>query len=174
MQKSTRYVPKDEPESNPDNKPRVVLDTNVLVSAFLTPKGLPAQIVNLAWQGKLQPCYNQEIIDEYEEILARPGFKFKIPQQDIKEVIGTIKKDGLSYDVEPSIFSTPDETDRVFYDVAKASGAFLITNNVKHYPKDKFIFTPSDFVDTFLDPSERTNTAFAAQVLERLKKQDDR
>jgi putative PIN family toxin of toxin-antitoxin system len=65
-------VSKDEQESKTGNK-SIVLDTNILVSAFLTPEGIPAQIVNLAWQGKLQACYNQSMLDEYSEVLARPN-----------------------------------------------------------------------------------------------------
>jgi len=41
-----------------------------------------------------------------------------------------------------------DETDRVFYDTAKASGAILITGNIRHYPAMPFIMTPADFLGT--------------------------
>ena len=107
MQKSQLCVQKEKPEKNPDN-PKVVLDTNIIVSAFLSPAGPASQIVSLAWQGKLQVCYNQEIMDEYREVLSRPKFKYKIPQNDIEEIVETIKKDGLFFDVQPSIFSMPD------------------------------------------------------------------
>jgi putative PIN family toxin of toxin-antitoxin system len=152
----------------PDNL-NVVLDTNVLVAAFLSPEGRAAQVVSLAWQGKLRACYNQEILDEYSEVLSRPKFKFKISLRDIQEIVETIKKDGLFFDVQPSNFFLPDETDRVFYDVAKYASAYLITDNIKHYPTEPTIFTPYDFMDTFIDPSDKTNITFAAQVLTRLR-----
>ena len=166
MQKSQLCVQKEKPEKNPDN-PKVVLDTNVLVSAFLSPAGTAAQIVSLVWQGNLQVCYNQEIMDEYEEVLSRPNFKFKIPKNDIEEVVETIKKDGSFFNTQPSIFSMLDETDRVSYDVVKAAGAFLITNNTKHYPKEPVIFTPREFVETFNESLGKTDILLARQYLRR-------
>jgi putative PIN family toxin of toxin-antitoxin system len=62
---------------------RTVLDTNVFVSAFLSREGLAAKIVSLALQGKLRACYNQAIIDEYDEVLSRPKFNFKLTQKQM-------------------------------------------------------------------------------------------
>jgi putative PIN family toxin of toxin-antitoxin system len=159
-------VQKEKSEKNPNNL-RMVLDTNVFVSAFLSPVGPSAQIVSLTWQDKVQACYNQTILGEYDEVLSRPKFKFKIPKNDIQEIVETIKRDGLFFDVQPSIFPMPDETDRVFYDVAQIAGAFLVTNNIKHYPKEPMIFTPYEFVETFIDPSDKTDLSLMRQYLQR-------
>jgi putative PIN family toxin of toxin-antitoxin system len=152
-----------------------VVDTNIFVSAFLSPKGLATQIMTLALQGKLQVCYNQAIIEEYDEVLSRPNFKFKLTQEQIAEELETLRKEGLFFDVQPSIFPMEDETDRVFYDVAKSASAFLITNNKKHYPKDPIIFTPRDFFETFVPDVEsnwsglpdKTDLNLARQFLRR-------
>jgi len=50
--------------------------------------------------------------------------------------------------IEPfvsTVFMT-DETDRTFYDTAKASDSILITGNIKHYPTEPFIMTPTEFL----------------------------
>ena len=134
MQRSQPPVPKEEPEKKPD-KPKVVLDTNVLISAFLSPFGIPGQVVSMVLQGKLQFCYVQEIIDEYKNVSSRPGFKFKAVAEERSSVLETLQEDGLAYKILiSSAFPMQDETDRVFYDVAKAAGAFLVTGNKKHYP----------------------------------------
>jgi hypothetical protein len=39
----------------------------------------------------------------------------------------------------------PDESDRKFYDAAKACHAILITGNQKHFPKENFIVSPAEF-----------------------------
>jgi len=39
-----------------------------------------------------------------------------------------------------------DEDDRKFYDTAKSVGAWLISGNLKHYPKEDFIKTPTEFL----------------------------
>jgi putative PIN family toxin of toxin-antitoxin system len=44
---------------------RVVLDTNVLVSALWTPLGNPSTIVSLALSDKITPCFDYRILAEY-------------------------------------------------------------------------------------------------------------
>jgi hypothetical protein len=51
---------------------RVVLDTNVVVSAYLVPTGKPARILSLARQGKLDVCLSEEILREIRRTLLRP------------------------------------------------------------------------------------------------------
>jgi hypothetical protein len=41
------------------------------------------------------------------------------------------------------------QTDRKFYDVAKATDAILITGNTKHYPNEPFVLTPAAFVQRY-------------------------
>ena len=53
---------------------RVVLDTNILVSALLNPQGLPAQIFLLTiFDSGMQLCVTGDIFAEYEEVFAGPG-----------------------------------------------------------------------------------------------------
>jgi putative PIN family toxin of toxin-antitoxin system len=54
---------------------RVVLDTNVVVSAYLVPTGKPARILSLARQGKLDICLSEEILREIKRTLLRPKFQ---------------------------------------------------------------------------------------------------
>jgi predicted nucleic acid-binding protein len=58
-----------------------------------------------------------------------------------------IKRVGILIEPPISTIPMPDETDRIFYDTAKASGAFLITGNIRHYPTDPSIITPTDFLE---------------------------
>jgi len=46
---------------------RIVLDTNVLVSAFLNPSGAPAQLVTLVLAGELKLLLDERILAEYAE-----------------------------------------------------------------------------------------------------------
>jgi predicted nucleic acid-binding protein len=39
-----------------------------------------------------------------------------------------------------------NEDDRIFYDAAVEANAYLITGNIKHFPKESFIITPSQFL----------------------------
>lgn len=122
----------------------VVLDTNVIVSALWTPDGKAAYIVNQVIAGKLKLGHDYRILTEYREVLSRPKFKFSNWQ--INFLLDTFEKDGISV-IPQSLTTIPfsDESDRVFYEVAKFCNAPLVTGNLKHFPKDDCIITVTDF-----------------------------
>ena len=123
---------------------RVVIDTNVLVSSAISSGGNPEKIMNSVSDKQLQLCYCHEIIDEYRRVLAYDRLKISIEIQ--REIIKAIERVGLLVDPAVSDFPMADETDRVFYDTAKASGAMLVTGNIRHFPPESFIMTPLDFI----------------------------
>ena len=123
---------------------RVVLDTNVLVSALLSPKGNAAAILGMAADGLLTPVYCQKIFDEYEVVLTRPHFGFS--QALVKEALDVFNVFGVPVDPPKSDFPMVDESDRMFYDAAAAGAAELITGNLKHYPAKPFVISPADFL----------------------------
>ena len=120
-----------------------VLDTNVLVSAFWSADGVPSKIVHLIPDGIFVPCYSDEILREYEEVLLRPAFNFTAEQ--VNELLEKYKKYGRIVSPEPSSVPLFDEADRIFYDVAKEESALLVTGNIRHFPKENFIMLPNDF-----------------------------
>ena len=64
---------------------RVVLDTNVVVSALLFARG-PAARVRLAWQsGLLKPLASRDTVAEIVRVLAYP--KFRLSPDDQKELL---------------------------------------------------------------------------------------
>ncbi len=54
---------------------RVVLDTNIIVSALLQPLGPPAQVFLLAIGASIQLCVSGNVYAEYEEVIRRPRFR---------------------------------------------------------------------------------------------------
>ena len=121
---------------------RVVLDTNILVSALWSVDGNPAKIVRLIPDEQIIPCYCDAILHEYFSVLSRPKFCF--PQHQIIGLTNYIRHFGNSVSFVPSTVSLPDESDRVFYDAARAGNAILITGNSKHFPSEDFIMTPTE------------------------------
>ena len=51
---------------------RVVIDTNILVSALLTSGGSPEAVIDLAISGEVQWFASESVLTEYEEVLKRP------------------------------------------------------------------------------------------------------
>ena len=125
-------------------KIKVVLDTNILVSALWSANGNEATIVKLIPHAII-PCFSREMFDEYSEVLNRPKFNFSANNK--KLLLSKIIEYGKLVLPEQSNIHMIDETDRTFYDTAKTSGAILITGNMKHYPIEPFIMTAREFLE---------------------------
>jgi len=125
---------------------KLVLDTNVIVSAFINPEGKPSVILKMIINRKAELIYNTVILNEYENVLLRPKFSNKIDSGNICKFINLIRIIGTSFNTVPSKIKFLDESDRIFYDTAKESGSILITGNIIHFPKESFIMTPADYL----------------------------
>ena len=125
---------------------RLVLDTNVVISAFINPNDTPSQILKLILNRNAELCYNLPILGEYEKVALRQKFSSKINPDHIRRFFDLIRNIGILYDPAPGKIKLLDESDRIFHDTAKGSGSFLITGNIKHFPKEPFIKLPADFI----------------------------
>ena len=130
------------------NEIYAVIDTNVLVSALLPSQKVsnPTMVLREVFRGRITPVYNEEILDEYKEVLSRE--KFHIHQARIDTVVNHIKNTGLELERTKSwegVF--PDPKDIVFYEVTLSKDdAYLVTGNIKHFPKKAFVVTPAEMV----------------------------
>ena len=116
---------------------KVVLDTNVLVSAFLKPRSNLARILHLVLQGNIQIIINEHIMAEYFEVLTRP--KFDLKRDNIQIVLELFRSKGIYAPALPESFQLPDKGDEPFLEAALSVKAdALITGNKKHFPK-KFL-----------------------------------
>lgn len=68
---------------------RVVLDTNVAVSALLKPTGNEAAVLLLALSGALELCVSDAILTEYEEVLRRP--RLHLARQNVSQILESIR-----------------------------------------------------------------------------------
>jgi len=128
---------------------RVVLDTNVIVSAVLTPDGPCARIVDLLAAGALTVCADDRILAEHDEVLRRPALK--IDPGNIEGLLDLVRSAALPVAALPLDVSLPDPDDLLFLEVATAAQAVLVTGNDRHYPRhsrfDVRILSPREFLD---------------------------
>ena len=123
-----------------------VFDTNVLVSALLSKRldSPTVLLLNLVLEGTIILLYNEEILEEYKDVLHRDKFGFSDDRiETLMEVVGT----GLSFERTDSkeLFSDPD--DAVFYEVALSKdGSYVVTGNVKHFPQSPIVVTPAEML----------------------------
>ena len=130
------------------NKIYAVIDTNVLVSALLPHQGVtnPSVVLGAIMNERIIPVFNSEILWEYLEELTREKFHFQ--RTSVETVVNHIKQIGLELDRTRSwegVF--PDPKDIVFYEVTLSKDdAYLVTGNIKHFPKKPFVVTPAEMV----------------------------
>jgi putative PIN family toxin of toxin-antitoxin system len=113
---------------------RLVVDTNILVSAALKPDGLQRTVLVLAVTKPARLYVSDEILGEYREVLARPEFKIRRGlQQRLLQLLTSRAKLVLP---RRRLEITGDPDDNMFLDCADAAGAdYLITGNQRHFPK---------------------------------------
>jgi len=112
---------------------RVVLDTNIVVSALLQPLGPPAQVLVLALGGSIQLCVSGSIYAEYEEVLRRP--RLKRSEDIIAGALAAIRERGFWVRTMQLVRACPDPDDDIFLQCAEAARAdYLVTGNLRHFP----------------------------------------
>jgi putative PIN family toxin of toxin-antitoxin system len=125
----------------------VVVDTNIVVSAFWSRNGNHAKIIRLIQNNNITPCYDYRILEEYREVLSRVKFGFE--KWEIDDFLAQIKHDGMSVVAKIIDLSFVYESDKKFYEVAKYCNAKLITGNIWHFPNDDIVISPADFLNDF-------------------------
>lgn len=143
-----------------------VIDTNVIVSALLSHYNDTATVVIMRKiiRGEVIPLYNESILNEYIEVLNRKKFSFT--ESMISATLKVIKDYGIILDSIESDVSLPDPKDLVFYEVALSKeDSFLVTGNIKHFPKKPFIVTPSEMLAIISEMSETNNRTLSEAVV---------
>ena len=123
-----------------------VFDTNVLVSALLTSNvsSPTVELLNHILDRTIIPVYNEDIINEYTEVLSRGRFGFSARR--IEAVINAIRS-GIAADRTPAEWNFPDADDIVFYEVAlSVEDAYLVTGNTRHFPPVSKVVTPAEML----------------------------
>lgn len=113
---------------------RLVVDTNVVVSAALKPKGLQRTVVLLAMTKPARWYVSDSILSEYATVLARP--ELKIRKSLRQQLLQLIKNH--AHLVTPSRLGqvTSDPGDNMFIECAdRARADYLVEGNQRHFPK---------------------------------------
>jgi uncharacterized protein len=127
---------------------RLVIDTNVLVSAALKPDSLQRTTFLLAITKPGRLYVSSRILEEYAEVLSRPELSIRKGLR--LQLLQLIKNHGHLVAPSRQIEVTRDPDDNLFVECADAARAdFLITGNCKHFPtfwKSTKIVGPREFV----------------------------
>ena len=126
---------------------KIVLDCNVIISAGLTNGTCRKLILEIFENHTL--CISEDILIEYQGVTARE--KFKNVRQYLYSLIEIICEISELVTITSSNFTLPDKKDLIYLNTALSANAeYLITGNIKDFPKEKYkyctIITPSNFL----------------------------
>ncbi|MGH9480659.1 MAG: putative toxin-antitoxin system toxin component, PIN family [Terriglobales bacterium] len=113
---------------------RVVLDTNIVVSAALKAEGNEAAVLGLVAEGSLELWATPAILAEYEDVLRRPALA--LDPVKVRSLLAGLYE--IAIVVKPTITLevSPHQADNRFLECAEATQAdFLTTGNARHFPK---------------------------------------
>jgi len=128
---------------------KVVLDTNVIVSAHIKPDGLERAVLNLAVADKVALVVSAPILSEYESVLRRD--KFGIEPKLLDQSLKLIKTHATVVVPSRNVSASPDSADNRFLECAEAADAdYLVTGNTRHFPrrwKDTYVVNARQFLE---------------------------
>lgn len=128
-----------------------VLDTNVLVSGLLSPKGPPGRLVDAILSRRLKIAFDDRILQEYREVLARPMFHFKPSDVAAFWEVLPFQRHLVAMPVEG--LRASDAADTKFLEVAFTTDSkILVSGNEHHFPVESRggvrVISPRDAFET--------------------------
>jgi uncharacterized protein len=135
---------------------RIVVDTNILVAAMLSPLGENRDVLRACLKGLATPLVGAALFHEYEDLLARPLMRQSPLSTGQRETLfaaflSIAKWIKVYYLWRPNL---PDEADNHLIELALAgSGEVIVTNNVRDLMHGELrfpglrILSPKQFLD---------------------------
>ena len=113
---------------------RLVLDTNIVVSAALKPEGLQRTVLLLAITKPARLYISTDILREYRVVLARPELRIRKGLR--RQLLQLIQNRAYLVSPAQALHVTSDPGDNIFLECADAARAdYLVTGNQKHFPR---------------------------------------
>ena len=135
---------------------RIVIDTNVLVSAILSPDGAAREVLRRCLTGETRPLIGNALFMEYEDVLSRDELFEDAPIGPadraalLDAVLGACQWINIAFLWRPNL---PDESDNHLIELAIAGNAkWIVTRNVRDIAKGELAFdnfrivTPGDWL----------------------------
>jgi putative PIN family toxin of toxin-antitoxin system len=117
------------------SRPRIVIDTNVLISAAIQPHGRPARLLELVASRAVELCISEEVLAEYSEVFSRPKFA-ALDRRSVARLLAAIAGEATVVSPANRLAESPDESDNRFYECAAAAEAdYIVTGNARHFNK---------------------------------------
>jgi putative PIN family toxin of toxin-antitoxin system len=130
---------------------KIILDTNILLSALLSPVGPPAQLLEAWERKKFTVVASEALIAEFRDVTSRPFFQARLRVSTIELLAAGLRElSEFCTDLPQEVFA-PDAKDSFLLALAEATQAnFLVTGDkellsLKHHGPTRII-TPTAMI----------------------------
>jgi putative PIN family toxin of toxin-antitoxin system len=114
---------------------RVVLDTNVLVAAVISPTGPNAQVFDLIVDNQIRPYVTAAVVEEYDRVFGYERLQ-RLDKRRVAKVRRLLKAAGVRVRPRGRLALSEHEDDNRIYECAAAAKAhYIVTENTKHFKK---------------------------------------
>ena len=111
---------------------RVVLDTNILISALIRPKSVARQIYEGARSGRIALVTCDAQLDEFRRVTRYPRVKQYIRSSEAGTMLNELRELAVYIEVNENVDVSPDPADNFLFAMAQASQAdYLVTGDKK-------------------------------------------
>ena len=114
---------------------KAVLDANVIVSAVISSRGAPRQIVD-QWRAEaFEHLTSEAILQEIGRVLRYPKIAalHHLAEPEVREFLTLLREESHVVVATETVAVSPDETDNRYLECAVADGAdYLVTGDKRH------------------------------------------
>jgi putative PIN family toxin of toxin-antitoxin system len=130
-----------------------VIDTNIFMAALLNPSGAPAKIRQRWRQRQFEALVSAPIWTEYANVLF---YAPTISALDVTLLLTELRAFSRQVEISGTLHVCKDPDDDKFLETVVTGGAdFLITKNLKHFPRKSYEGVRIVNVATFLKELEK-------------------
>ena len=123
---------------------RIVVDTNILVSAILSPDGAAREVLRRCLTGRYRPLVGNALFLEYEDVLSREKLFAEAPigpedrEALLDAFLGACQWIDIAFLWRPNL---PDEADNHLVELAVAGNAeAIVTHNIRDVAAGELVF----------------------------------
>ncbi|MFN8368122.1 MAG: putative toxin-antitoxin system toxin component, PIN family [Candidatus Kapaibacterium sp.] len=134
---------------------KVILDTNVVISALIQ-YGAPYKIINeFVLENKIHLCISKDLVAEYINVISRPKFSRYTDFFHLAELlIADIQSRATLYVPTLQLDIISDKDDNKILELADVSNAdYIITGNTRDFTMEFYkttrIISPADYYELF-------------------------
>ena len=136
--------------------PRVVFDANVFISALLSPRGSPAELMRRGLEGAFDLVVSPLLLAELERALSYPKLAGLVKREEAQSFVEELRNYAAVVD-DPSEVPrvTGDPDDDYVIALARASRADVVVSGDSHITDTRGLEPPALTPRAFLDLLER-------------------